>query len=145
LSVRVKQFIFGTVIAISLTLFGMGALAYIKRQQNVRLQQEISQLTAKKQTQINRHRQRLEELRKRLEVQPADKPAQKTRVSTLEEQLARISQRLDELSRMDPPVMTQIDKACQEIEQELQKITDDLDKLQGLLPQSLSVRDPLHI
>ena len=46
---------------------------------------------------------------------------------------------------MDPPVMTQIDKACQEIEQELQKITDDLDKLQGLLPQSLSVRDPLWI
>ncbi|MFM8392970.1 MAG: protein phosphatase 2C domain-containing protein, partial [Acidobacteriota bacterium] len=142
---NLKQWLIATVIVVSLTLFGMGAMAYIKRQERARQQLEISQLSTQKETQINLHRQKLEQIRKRLDVQPSDKPALKAKLNSLQEQFVRISQRLDSVSLMDPQTPEQINQACDEINRELQKIEDDLNNLQGLLPRSLFMKDPIRI
>lgn len=142
---NLKQWLIATVIVVSLTLFGMGAMAYIKRQERARQQLEISQLSTQKETQINLHRQKLEQIRKRLDVQPSDKPALKAKLNSLQEQIVRISQRLDSVSLMDPQTPEQINQACDEINRELQKIEDDLNNLQGLLPRSLFMKDPIRI
>lgn len=141
---RLKQTLFAAVILVSLTFFGMGVATYFKRQENARIEQEL-QLNTQKEIQVTNLRQRLVELRNDLEMELPGKPWLKSRVPSLEEQLARLSERIDEVSRMDARSTTQIDQACTEINQELKNIEIELKNMKGFLPRGLSVKDPVRI
>jgi archaellum component FlaC len=75
----------------------------------------------------------MDELSKKIEVQSADKPVLKSTLDKWREQLESLGVRLDEISKMPSERSDVINQRCEDISNELRKIEDDLDKLQGLL------------
>jgi len=121
-----------TLAGILLALF-IGATAFIKRQQSAIEREKANILNDQKQARIGRLRDKLEGLRKKIDLQLTAKPAARVALETLREQIGRISQQLDKINNVEAVSPESITRDCDEIEQEMQKIEDELDSLQGLL------------
>ncbi len=134
-----------------LGVFGLvvGATSYLRQQAQARTAQEQAQmkLQIEKQNQkegrIEHLRGKIAEIDKRL--QAAEKPALKEKRDVWNESLNRLKERLDEIGKMSPDQVPQISQACEEIGQELKKIEDEVNSLQGLLPAPLTNRQPVKI
>lgn len=133
LSFRSRGLYLAAVLAAILLMILIGATTFIRRQQSALEKQKISILNDQKQARIVRLREKLDALRKKIELQSSDKPATKVPLGNLSDQLGRISSRLDEVGQLDAGQSGTITEVCGEIERDLQKIEDQLDSLQGLL------------
>lgn len=141
-------FIVGLVLTVLVVLL-IGATSYIKRQATAREREEIARartiLDNEKEGQIRKLREKIDDLSKKIEVQAADKPVLKSTLRTWREQLESLGIRLDEVSKMPSEPPDQINQICEDIGKELQKIEDDLDNLQGLLPPGMGKRAPVRV
>ncbi|MGH9841560.1 MAG: protein phosphatase 2C domain-containing protein [Blastocatellia bacterium] len=134
-----------------LGVFGLvvGATSYLRQQAQARTEQEQAQLKLQKEEQ-DRKEGRIEHLRGKIaeidkRLQAVEKPALKEKRDIWNESLNRLRERLDEIGKMSSDQVPQISQACDEIGQELKKIEDEVNDLQGLMPMPLSNRQPVKI
>jgi chromosome segregation ATPase len=132
-----------------LTVLLIGGASYIRRQATARQREEIARartiLDNEKEGQIRKLREKMDELSKKIEVQSADKPVLKSTLDKWREQLESLGVRLDEISKLPSEPSDLINQRCEDIGNELRKIEDDLDKLQGLLPPGMGKRAPVRV
>jgi protein phosphatase len=134
-----------------LGVFGLvvGATSYLKQQAQARTAHQQAQMKAQieiqnqKDGKIELLRGKIAEITKRL--QATGNPAIQDKLELWNESLNKLNQRLDELGRMSSEQLPQISKACDEIGQELKKIEDEVNSLQGLLPLPLNNREPVKL
>jgi protein phosphatase len=145
---RHQYFIIGLVLTV-LTVLLIGGASYIRRQATARQHEEIARartiLDNEKEGQIRKLREKMDELSKKIEVQSADKPVLKSTLDKWREQLESLGVRLDEISKLPSEPSDLINQRCEDIGNELRKIEDDLDKLQGLLPPGMGKRAPVRV
>jgi protein phosphatase len=145
---RHQYFIIGLVLTV-LTVLLIGGASYIRRQATARQREEIARartiLDNEKEGQIRKLREKMDELSKKIEVQSADKPVLKSTLDKWREQLESLGVRLDEISKLPSEPSDLINQRCEDIGNELRKIEDDLDKLQGLLPPGMGKRAPVRV
>jgi len=145
---RHQYFIIGLVLTV-LTVLLIGGASYIRRQATARQREEIARartiLDNEKEGQIRKLREKMDELSKKIEVQSADKPVLKSTLDKWREQLESLGVRLDEISKLPSEPSDLINQRCEDIGNELRKIEDDLDKLQGLLPPGMVKRAPVRV
>ena len=145
---RHQYFIIGLVLTV-LTVLLIGGASYIRRQATARQREEIARartiLDNEKEGQIRKLREKMDELSKKIEVQSADKPVLKSTLDKWREQLESLGVRLDEISKLPSEPSDLINQRCEDISNELRKIEDDLDKLQGLLPPGMGKRAPVRV
>ena len=146
---RANQILLIGLIIMAIAALLIGAASYLRKQANERESQQQAQakliLDNQKEGQVRRLRDKIDEIHKKLTVQATDKPALKKTLDSWQERLEKLSSRLDEVSQMSSQPPEPITQICEEIGKELQKIEDDLNNLQGLLPSPLSNRDPVRV
>lgn len=138
-------------ILLSLTAIGMiaGVASYIKQKAQARsAQAQLEQKMAlenqsQKEGRIEALRGKIAEISKRL--QATEKPHLKAKMTVWNESLIQLNQRLDEVGKMPTEQLVQISRACDEITNELKKIEDEVNSLQGLLPSHLNNRQPIKV
>ena len=127
----------------------VSATSYFRQQRQERDAQQQAQLKLQaehqkeKEGRIGRLRDKIAEINKKLQAN--DKPSLKEKREAWNQSLNKLSLRLDEVNQMSSEELAQISLACDEINQELKKIEDEVNSLQGLLPPSLSNRDPIKV
>lgn len=125
----------------------VGAVTYLQRQERDARQQAQLQIQLENQKEkegrIGRLRDQIAQINRKL--QAADQPAFKERREAWNESLSKLSERLSEVDRMSSEQLPQISQACDEIGKELQKIEEEVNSLQGLLPASLTYREPIKV
>ncbi len=126
----------------------VGATSYYRQQAQARDAQQQAQEKTKienqnlKESQIGRLREKIAEINKRLQV--ADKPVLKEKRAVWSESLNKLSLRLDDISNLSSEQLPEINRACDEVSQELKKIEEEVYKLQGLLPAQTG-REPVKV
>jgi protein phosphatase len=126
----------------------VGATSYYRQQAQARDAQQQAQEKTKienqnlKESQIGRLREKIAEINKRLQV--ADKPILKEKRALWSESLNKLSLRLDDISNLSSERLPEINRACDEVSQELKKIEEEVYKLQGLLPVQTG-REPVKV
>ncbi|MGH9849099.1 MAG: PP2C family protein-serine/threonine phosphatase [Blastocatellia bacterium] len=123
----------------------IGATSYYRQQAQARdAQQTKSKIESQKEKegQIGRLREKIAEISKRLQV--ADKPTLKEKRNVWSESLNKLSLRLDEINNMSSEQLPEISRACDEVSQELKKIEQEVNDLQGLLPAQTN-REPVKV
>jgi protein phosphatase len=124
----------------------VGVTAHFKQRAQARADKQQAQLKIEIQNQkegkIGSLRDRIAELNKRLEA--SDKPSLKKK-RDISESLIRLVQRLDDIDKMSSDQLIEISQACDEIGKELNKIEEELNNLQGLLPSLETNREPIKI
>lgn len=137
------------IIIVGLTMLAIGGAAYLKRQASAREMEQLAQVRERhdkqKEGQVRRLRDKLDELQKKIDHQSSSKPALRSTITSWQEQINQLSQRLETVRTMAPEPPEPITEICEEIGGELQKIEDELNSLQGLLPPTLFRKDPLRI
>lgn len=142
------------IILVGLIVLGIGGLAigattYFKQRARERDAQQQAQMKLQienqnqKEGRIGSLRDRIAEINKRL--QASDKAALKGKRDLWSESLNRLSQRLDSISNISPDNLQEISRACDEIGKELNKIEEEVNNLQGLLPRSEADREPAKV
>src|SRR5262245_59588506 len=139
-------FILAAVIALVIGGLAVGVTTHFKQQAQARAAQQQAQMKIENQNQkdgrIGSLRDKIAELNKRL--QASDKPSIKKKHDIVES-LNRLSQRLDEVSKMSPDQLSEISQACDDIGKELSKIEEEVNSLHGHLPTLETDRDPIKV
>jgi serine/threonine protein phosphatase PrpC len=138
-------------VLLSLTAIGVigGVASYIKQKAQARsaqaqLEQKLAlENQSQKEGRIELLRGKIAEISKRL--QTTERPNLKAKMSVWNESLNQLNQRLDEVGKMPTEQLSQISQACDEINNELKKIEDEVNSLQGLLPSHLTNRQPIKV
>lgn len=120
--------------------------SYRARQQTALKEAERQALVAKeerKQSRIKDLRERIAELNRSLE-QAADKPAVQERRQDLAAHLRALDIRLDQVSQKPLDQLPDLLQDCEVIEKEIQSLTDEVNKLLGLLPSPLTPLQPVE-
>jgi len=120
--------------------------SYRARQQTALKEAERQALVAKeerKQSRIKDLRERIAELNRSLE-QAADKPAVQERRQDLAAHLRALDIRLDQVSQKPLDQLPDLLQDCEVIEKEIQSLTDEVNKLLGLLPSRLTPLQPVE-
>lgn len=125
-----------TVVAVAALIAGL--FYYVRREEAEKKQQQQEEtrliLDERKRVSVRRLRDKIDDINRRLSVQAADKPALKGTLGTWRERLDKLTQRLEEVSLLPSQPEEMVMQGCEEIGRELQKIEDELNNLQGLLP-----------
>ncbi len=114
----------------------------LQEQAEIKLQQEYQ---SQKEGQISRLREKIAEVSKKINLQTDGKPGLKLRRNSWHEHLDKLGLRLDEIAKIPPDHLQQISQACEEVGQELKKIEDEVNSLQGLLPLQSSTHQPIKV
>jgi PPM family protein phosphatase len=146
-SSRRNIFILIGLMALGIAGLAIGVTTYLKQQaraaqQQAQLKQKIENQNLKE-GRIGSLRDRIAELNKRL--QASDKPSLKKKRDIWGESLNKLSQQLDDINKMSPEQSSEITQACDEIGKELNKIEEEVNSLQGLLPSIETNRDPIKV
>ncbi len=143
------------IILIGLMALGLGGLVifgattYLKHQAEARDAQQQAQIKLRMENQnqkdgrIGSLRDRIADISKRL--QALSKPSLKGKREIWDESLTKLSQRLDDISKMSSEQLQEISHACDEIGKELNKIEEEVNSLQGLFPSPEINRDPIKV
>lgn len=115
------------------------------RERNEREQARIqeTELQNQRDGKIGRLREKIAEINKRL--QAIDKPSLREKRSAWEESLRTLGTRLDGVSQLGSVDLRYIDQVCDEVGNELKKIEDEVNSLQGLVPQQQNNREPVKV
>ncbi len=146
---RTNLFILAGLIVLGFGGLVISATSYYRQQAQARDAQQQAQVKlehdnqTQKEGQIGRLREKIAEISKRL--QAADKPALKEKRDVWSESLNRLSRQLDDINKMSLEQLREIGQACEEVGQELKKIEDEVNSLQGLLPLPEPNREPVKV
>ncbi|MBK7600536.1 MAG: serine/threonine-protein phosphatase [Acidobacteria bacterium] len=117
---------------------------YLKKQSEQRtVQEQEVEKQNQKDGKISRLREKIVEINKRL--QAIEKPSLRDKRESWEDSLRKLGTRLDGAAQMSPNDMQLINQVCDEIGNELKKIEDEVNNLQGLIPQQQNNRDPVKV
>jgi PPM family protein phosphatase len=144
---RKNIFILIGLMGLGIVGLAFGVTTYLKQQaraaqQQAQMKQQIENQNLKE-GRIGSLRDRIAELNKRL--QASDKPSLKKKRDIWSESLNKLSQQLDDINKMSPEQSSEITQACDEIGKELNKIEEEVNSLQGLLPSLETNRDPIKV
>jgi protein phosphatase len=138
------------VILTIIALAGIGGVAfwYYSQQARQRDAVQAAQLAqqqeneSQKQLQLTRLRDQVTQLNKKLFA--ATKIGSEKR-EKMEKKLARAARQLDEISQLSNAQLQEIERRCEEIGKDLKEIEEDLNNLQGLLPNQNPSRNPIKL
>ncbi len=144
---RRNLFIFAGLMALGIGGLAAGVTTYVKQQaraaeQEAQKKQKIEN-QSQKEGRIGSLRDKIHELHKRL--QTSNKPSLEKKRRDISESLARLAQRLDDINNISPDQLSEINRACDEVRQELDKIEEELNTMQGLLPALETNHEPVKI
>ncbi len=139
---KANLLIFFTLVVAGIAGLTFLAMTYFKDQKAAqkKLNEQQEEVLKEKQGSVNLVKDRITALRNKL-VTP-NKPSIENKLEYWRNRLSEFEQQLDGLSDKSPD---EVKKVCSDIEGEIQKIDDEFNKAQGLLPSSKLNREPIKV
>lgn len=139
---KANLLIFFTLVVAGIAGLTFLAMTYFKDQKAAqkKINEEQEEVQKEKQGSVSLVKDRITALRNKL-VTP-NKPSIESKLEYWRNRLSEFEQQLDGLSDKSPD---EVKKVCSDIEGEIQKIDDEFNKAQGLLPASKLNREPIKV
>ncbi len=139
---KANLLIFFTLVVAGIAGLTFLAMTYFKDQKAAqkKINQEQEEVQKEKQGSVSLVKDRITALKNKL-VTP-NKPSIESKLEYWRNRLSEFEQQLDGLSDKSPD---EVKKVCSDIEGEIQKIDDEFNKAQGLLPASKLNREPIKV
>ncbi len=139
---KTNLLIFFTLVVAGIAGLTFLAMTYFKDQKAAqkKINEEQEEVQKEKQGSVSLVKDRITALRNKL-VTP-NKPSIESKLEYWRNRLSEFEQQLDGLSDKSPD---EVKKVCSDIEGEIQKIDDEFNKAQGLIPASKLNREPIKV